>query len=182
MSIELPQPATGRHVEATLSARRAVFFHLVSDLDRNPVKDLKSDDALWQRFLINLCKYRTAIAATECVHEAILLLAGNGTIETFSILPRLYRDSLVIETWEGTHNTLALQICRDGLRFPFKKYFEETIRENAEPWLLAEWGKTSPLFERLADSEWVGREARRFVDRLGYLLEVVFARTPASLA
>ena len=169
-------------IEATLSARRAVFFHLVSDLDRNPVKDLKSDDALWQRFLINLCKYRTAIAATECVHEAILLLAGNGTIETFSILPRLYRDSLVIETWEGTHNTLALQICRDGLRFPFKKYFEETIRENAEPWLLAEWGKTSPLFERLADSEWVGREARRFVDRLGYLLEVVFARTPASLA
>jgi alkylation response protein AidB-like acyl-CoA dehydrogenase len=169
-------------IESILSTRRAVFFSLVAELDRNPVKDFGSDDAYWQRFLINLCKYRTAIGATECAHEAILLLGGNGTIETFSILPRLYRDSMIIETWEGTHNTLALQICRDGLRFPFKKYFEEAIRKNAEPRLLSEWEETAPLFERLADAEWVGREARRFVDRLGFLLEVAFARIPTSLA
>lgn len=169
-------------IYSILSGRRTLFFQMISELDRNPQKDFKSPEALWQRFLINLCKYRTAIAATECTHEAILILGGNGTIETFSILPRLYRDSLVIETWEGTHNTLALQIARDGLRFPFKEALASHILSKAEAvqkrggvkaadWLRAEWKNTEPQLDKLTDPAWVACHARHLLDRLGVLLE-----------
>ncbi|MDO8461987.1 MAG: acyl-CoA dehydrogenase family protein, partial [Deltaproteobacteria bacterium] len=150
-----------RKIFKTLSEKRKLLFHLIAELDRT--KEKSSDRSYWLRFLINLCKYRTAIGATECVHEAILLLGGNGTIENFSILPRLYRDSLVIETWEGTHNVLALQICRDALRFPFKDCLQEQLGKKIEPLL--------PDLKHLSDPEWVSHNARIFVDRLGELLE-----------
>ena len=38
------------------------------------------------------------------------MLGGNGTIEDFSPLPRLYRDAMVFESWEGTHNVLCAQV------------------------------------------------------------------------
>ncbi|MBI1910126.1 MAG: acyl-CoA dehydrogenase family protein [Deltaproteobacteria bacterium] len=158
-----------KKMATTLQKKRSLYFHLIAELDREPLEE-GSDRAYWLRFLINLCKYRTAIGATECVHEAILLLGGNGTIETFSILPRLYRDSLVIETWEGTHNVLALQICRDSLRFPFKDCLQEQLGESP----LGEGMK--PLLhdlDRLADPEWVSRNALHLVNRLGELLEEV---------
>ena len=44
------------------------------------------------------------------------MLGGNGTIEDFSPLPRLYRDAVVFESWEGTHNVLCAQVQRDCVR------------------------------------------------------------------
>lgn len=172
-------------IRSILTARRSLFFHAVAELDRNPQKDSAAPEAFWQRFLINLCKYRTAIGATECTHEAILLLGGNGTIETFSILPRLYRDSMIIETWEGTHNTLSLQICRDATRFPFQKFLEERIAKKSQDlraadlngtarWIEVEWRETLPAFQFLTDAAWVAHNARRLVDHLGVLLEVAY--------
>ena len=76
--------------------------------------------------LVNLNKYITAIGGTESTHRAIEVLGGNGTIETFSILPRLYRDMIVLESWEGTHNVLCLQVLRDmgkyGLHEAYDRY------------------------------------------------------------
>ncbi len=60
------------------------------------------------RFLVNANKLGTAINATEVIRTGIELLGGNGTIEDFSVLPRLLRDSIVYENWEGTHNVLAM--------------------------------------------------------------------------
>lgn len=170
-------------IEATLTARRALYFHMIRERDRQPAEMVSRDQALWQRFLINCCKYRTATGATQATHEAMMILAGNGTIETFSCLPRLYRDSLVIETWEGTHNTLALQIARDGLRFPFRDYLDETISKRtltirakglkrAADWITAEWERTSPALEKLPDADWALTHSLHLVDRLGALLEV----------
>ena len=170
-------------IRSQLAARRSLFFRTVAQLDNKPQKDFSSEESLWQRFLINLCKYRTAVASTVCVREAILLLGGNGTIETFSILPRLYRDSMVIETWEGTHNVLCLQILRDGLRFSFGRRLEVEFREGSErlrkfglkqaaDWVESGWKNIAPALERLSDPQWVGRNARRLVDHLGALLEV----------
>jgi hypothetical protein len=34
-------------------------------------------------------------------------------MENFSILPRLLRDSVIFEAWEGAHNTLLAQSVRD---------------------------------------------------------------------
>ena len=71
------------------------------------------DDLAWHRILVNANKYVTAIEATRVVHRGIEALGGNGTIEDFSPLPRLYRDAIVFESWEGTHNVLCAQVLRD---------------------------------------------------------------------
>ena len=69
------------------------------------------------RFLVNANKYVTSICATDVARRGIEVLGGNGTIEDFSPLPRLYRDAMVFESWEGTHNVLAAQVLRDCARF-----------------------------------------------------------------
>ncbi len=66
-----------------------------------------------RRIAVMVNKYWTAIQATRSARDAIEVLGGNGTIEDFSCLPRLYRDAIVIESWEGTHNTLCAQVLRD---------------------------------------------------------------------
>jgi acyl-CoA dehydrogenase len=71
------------------------------------------DDLALHRFLVNANKYVTSITASEVVHRGIEVLGGNGTIEDFSPLPRLYRDAVVFESWEGTHNVLCAQVRRD---------------------------------------------------------------------
>ncbi|MEN8234957.1 MAG: acyl-CoA dehydrogenase family protein [Actinomycetota bacterium] len=71
------------------------------------------NDVAFHRYLVNANKLACSLAATQTVREAIEILGGNGTIETFSVLPRLLRDAVVYEQWEGTHNTLTAQVVRD---------------------------------------------------------------------
>jgi alkylation response protein AidB-like acyl-CoA dehydrogenase len=71
------------------------------------------EDLAFHRFLVNANKYVTSITASDVVHRGIEVLGGNGTIEDFSPLPRLYRDAVVFESWEGTHNVLCAQVRRD---------------------------------------------------------------------
>ena len=83
--------------------------------DLNPAAS--SETKLLLRLLANLNKYVSARLSVEHIHHSIDVLAGNGAIETFSTLPRLFRDSIVCENWEGTHNTLRMQILRDILKY-----------------------------------------------------------------
>ena len=46
-----------------------------------------------------------------------MLLGGNGIEEEFSPLPRLHRDAVIMEAWEGPHNVLLTQALRDLARF-----------------------------------------------------------------
>ncbi len=73
------------------------------------------DDTLLgaRRIAVMINKYWTAAASTANARDGIEVLGGNGTIEDFSVMPRLYRDAIVIESWEGTHNTLCAQVLRD---------------------------------------------------------------------
>ena len=87
---------------------------LVDALDRGTDDD---ETVSLHRFLVNANKYMVSIVATHVVHRAIEVLGGNGTIEDFSPLPRLYRDAIVFESWEGTHNVLVEQVRRDAARF-----------------------------------------------------------------
>ena len=82
------------------------------------------------RFLVNANKYVTSICATDAARRGIEVLGGNGTIEDFSPLPRLYRDAIVFESWEGTHNVLCAQVLRDCMRFG--------IHDHLLSWLRAE--------------------------------------------
>jgi acyl-CoA dehydrogenase len=94
-------------------ASTMTLTELVAKIDEGIASD---DDLKLHRFLVNANKYVTSISATDVVHRAIEILGGNGTIEDFSPLPRLYRDSIVFESWEGTHNVLCDQVRRDCVR------------------------------------------------------------------
>jgi hypothetical protein len=87
---------------------------LLSTLELTSLVDSgETDDVAYHRILVNANKFSTSLAATRVARRAIETLGGNGTIEDFSPLPRLYRDAIVFETWEGTHNVLCAQVARD---------------------------------------------------------------------
>jgi hypothetical protein len=85
-------------------------------------------DVLLHRFLVNLAKYLVSCQATDVVHAAIELLGGNGAIEDFSVLPRLYRDAMVYESWEGSHNVLVAQVLTDLRRLPILGEVDRWLR------------------------------------------------------
>jgi alkylation response protein AidB-like acyl-CoA dehydrogenase len=81
------------------------------------VDSTDTDDIAYHRVLVNANKFSTSAAATRAIRRGIEVLGGNGTIEDFSVLPRLWRDAIVFESWEGTHNVLCAQVARDLERF-----------------------------------------------------------------
>lgn len=94
-------------------AALATTFRLLDMTDRCEGGEGGEALAGARRIGVMINKYWTALAATRSVRDGIEVLGGNGTIEDFSVLPRLYRDAIVIESWEGTHNTLCAQVLRD---------------------------------------------------------------------
>ncbi len=110
---------------ATIADLRVAWLgalHLVFTLteleDRIDAASADQETILFHRFLVNATKYALSVDATAAVRNAIEVLGGNGTIEEFSVLPRLYRDSIVYESWEGTHNVLVAQVLADLHRMP----------------------------------------------------------------
>ena len=177
----------------TLWRNRLLTFKTIALIDQNGLVPEDESQAMWQRFLINLAKYRTASSLTDHVKEAILICGANGIVEDFSVLPRLMRDSMVIETWEGPHNTLCLQIVRDAMRSDLlDRWHAEVARalDHWPKWFLSltrtrmdqaklELEDGAP-FDRLFDGEWAAANARRLVDRLGTLLELAWMGELAS--
>lgn len=160
--------------EAALASTLALtaIFNRLDDGSATP-----ADKAVF-RFLVNANKYITAVDASEAVHRAIDVLGGNGAIEDFSILPRLYRDQVVLENWEGTPNVLALQVMRDLARLNLVEPVVATLRawlaEVNVPALAAEKRATEaaleavlpPLGAALTETDQMQAHARRLTERL----------------
>lgn len=87
-----------------------------------------ADEQAFFRMAVNLNKMRTAVIAHDTVNRGIEVLGGNGAIETFSVLPRLLRDNVVYENWEGSHNVLRAQVLRDCARYGLHKGFFAHLR------------------------------------------------------
>ena len=166
---------------------RILTFRLAELIDRNGLTPGDPREAMWQRFLVNLAKYRTASTLTDSIREAILLFGGNGIVEDFTVLPRLLRDAMIIETWEGAHNTLCLQILRDAARSDLLVRWRNELGSVLERWprdfLSATRSRFDQTFrqtvelvfdEERDDSSWGELHARRIVDRLGGLLEIAW--------
>lgn len=109
------------------SAARASSFLLAAMADRLALGTAAPGEAEAWRMLTNLNKIWTALTCPAGIRSAIEVFGGNGAIEEFSVLPRLLRDSIVLEAWEGGHGVLAAQILRDCTRLrlhePFFAYF-----------------------------------------------------------
>ena len=164
---------------------RLLTFRLIALVDEHGLAPSDPEQAMWQRFLLNLAKYRTASTLTRSIREAILVLGANGIVEDFTILPRLLRDALIIETWEGAPNTLCLQIVRDAGRSNLLERFLAEIKGLLERWprdflSLTRERVTRTLRQvvelapehRLANRDWAQTHAARVVNLLGDLLEI----------
>jgi acyl-CoA dehydrogenase len=103
-------------MEAETAAMTSGSFHLLHLLDRAERGEASAEEQGFLRMAVNLNKMRSAQSAHEVVLSGIEVLGGNGAIETFSVLPRLLRDNVVFENWEGTHNVLLVQVLRDAAR------------------------------------------------------------------
>jgi acyl-CoA dehydrogenase len=172
---------------AKLQRYRLLTFKLVAAVDAHGMVPEDPSQAMWQRFLVNLAKYRTSVTLTESVREAMLVFGGNGICEDFTVLPRLLRDSMIIETWEGAHNTLCLQIMRDAGRTALIDRWRSEVSDVIERWPSDVLSITRNRFDRafaqldatltrenLTHRSWAETHARRTVDRLGGLLELAW--------
>jgi alkylation response protein AidB-like acyl-CoA dehydrogenase len=110
-------------------AATASSFYLAQLLDKIETGQASETDEKTYRMLVNINKYITSITGTDVIHRGIEVLGGNGAIESFSILPRLYRDMIVLESWEGTHNVLCVQVLRDIARYNVHEAFIATMQE-----------------------------------------------------
>jgi len=91
----------------------AAAMYLAVMQDSDETRGLSDDERAFFRVAANLTKMRSCQHSHRAIMCGIETLGGNGAIESFSILPRLIRDNIVCENWEGTHNTLIAQTVRD---------------------------------------------------------------------
>ncbi len=109
-------------------ARRSTAgaFKVYRDFQKLPgglAPGLETDEPLElkkQRFemrqLIMLQKITVASDAIDHGRLGISMLGGHGVMEDFSNLPRMFRDGMVNELWEGPRNVLLTQMHRDFQR------------------------------------------------------------------
>lgn len=123
-------PAVARTIaglRAETYGTRAVSFYLADLADRLPLGQASTTEEKAWRMLVNLNKYWASATCTGAIRDAIEVLGGNGAIEEFSVLPRMLRDSIVCEQWEGPHNVLCAQVLRDCQRLGLHEALFDTL-------------------------------------------------------
>ena len=103
---------------------------LQEQIDDGSISDTDAD---FFRVAVNLNKLQTSVLAHEAVNRGIEVLGGNGAIESFSVLPRLLRDNVVYENWEGSHNVLRAQVLRDCARLGVHRGFFDALAARLGP-------------------------------------------------
>lgn len=173
-------------VQQTLTEMRATTMALTAGSLylahlRDEIETGNADDAARQffRLAVNLNKYRSSFLATGVVRQGIELLGGNGAMENFSVLPRLLRDCVIFEAWEGAHNTLLAQSVRDIQRYKLDAAFcqqladwfaglgDAVLRERGRAEVAALRQALQPLHE-MPDA-WAGALFKPLADRLMWL-------------
>ncbi len=148
-------------VQETLADMRSETDAMVSGslylahlMDRAELGQLDDAGAAYLRMAVNVNKMRSAVSSHEVALQGIEVLGGNGAIETFSVLPRLLRDNVVFENWEGTHNVLITQVWKDAQRKrihePFFAHLAGQARGDAR--LTALVDATAKRFARTLDA------------------------------
>ena len=83
------------------------------------------------RELITIQKLVAAYDAVDVLRKSISIFGGHGVIEDFCSLPRLFRDAVVNELWEGPRNVLLMQVFRDMKRasefYPYDQFLEDLL-------------------------------------------------------
>ncbi len=169
-----------------LSAGLITTLRILAMTDRLERPGGDDELAAARRIDVMINKYWTALAATLTARDGIEILGGNGTIEDFSPLPRLYRDAIVLESWEGTHNTLCAQVLRDfvkkGMHRAWLRHIGVEISDITRPELGRHASRAGDLhrevserIERLlaSEPETAAAHVRHVVDRMCRLTDWV---------
>jgi acyl-CoA dehydrogenase len=117
-----------RSETAAMTSGTFYLLHLMDRLDRGEAGD---EEIAFIRMAVNLNKMRSAQSSHDVTLSGVEMLAGNGAIESFSVLPRLIRDNIVFENWEGAHNVLLVQVLRDARRLALHEPFLSHLKAQA---------------------------------------------------
>ena len=171
-------------MRAETAAMVSGTFQIIALLDRVEAGTASEEEAGFLRVAINLNKMRTAQSAHEVILSGIEILGGNGAIESFSALPRLLRDNVVYENWEGTHNVLLNQVLRDAQRLGVHRPFFAGLARAAEgdARLAAAVGEAQAAFDRLlaAPADLATLQMRALGGRLAWLQWALAMREDGS--
>lgn len=140
------------NVKAEVDACVSGMMHLAWVADRVDGDTASENQLQFYRLALNLNKVRTAKSARWACVEGIEILGGNGAIESFSVLPRLLRDSIVCENWEGTHNTLQMQIMRDMQKYRVHEGFFAYLAELLEATSAQDRDEVDAVRQAIAES------------------------------
>jgi hypothetical protein len=158
-------------MKAETMAALASSLEVTALVEKIDAGTASADDEAWFRILVNANKVVTSLAATAVTRRGIEALGGNGTIEDFSPLPRLYRDAIVFESWEGTHNVLCAQVLRDLTRLDAVDLVLERVRGIADGLDNVHERLEYGLVRAVAEPEWGGLQGRRQVTTLVRLVQ-----------
>jgi alkylation response protein AidB-like acyl-CoA dehydrogenase len=115
------------------------------------------------RELIIIQKLVTSYDAVNNIRKGISLFGGHGVIEDFTALPRLFRDAMVNELWEGPRNVLLMQVFRDIARtaefYPAEVFLKDLLA-GAPTNDVAELGRRALQFAAEPPFQKLDRESR----------------------
>jgi acyl-CoA dehydrogenase len=99
-------PLVAQTLDDLTADRRRMLAAALATLQAWQAQEESPRARMRSRVLVMLAKTVATQKATQRIYEAMMVLAGNGIEERFSPLPRLLRDSIILETWEGAHGLL----------------------------------------------------------------------------
>ena len=100
-------------VQTAKRATATIFKIYTQYLQTQQENSIDTKQGFTVRELILIQKIYSAKETVDTLRAAISIFGGHGAIEDFSSIPRLFRDSMVNELWEGPKNVLLSQIYRD---------------------------------------------------------------------
>lgn len=90
-------------------------WHTVHTLDK--ADNGKPEAQALVRLLTPMAKYQTGINTVYVTRECMELMGGMGYIED-TVMPKLFRDVLVLPIWEGAGNVMILDMLRASGKSP----------------------------------------------------------------
>jgi len=170
-------------IRADAAASLASTLWLAELAEGSDAGTLDEESADFFRMGVNLNKLQTSVMAHGAVNRGIEVLGGNGAIESFSILPRLLRDNVVYENWEGSHNVLRAQVLRDCARMGVQRGFFTVLRQRLGEDFAAELdADAAQLQDLLGQSEAIrDLRFRRLGARLAHWIMVAAMRPVPGL-
>lgn len=173
-------------MKSNLFAMLASTLRLSALVNRLDLGVATAQERAVHRLLVNINKYATSVQASRGIRRAQEIMGGNGAIEDFSVVPRLYRDALVFESWEGSHNVLCLQAARDMQRYGLHEHLfayldalldgvTDAALAGPQDLLVNQMEAARQRLQRLLKSspEFLQTHVRRLVDQLALLVQAI---------